>query len=275
MTTTPILDIVSIDYLRLATFDFKTYCDLFALVRRKYTGWRVGRWAQYKMERSQDNVSYGLAQQKGKPHGIFEASGVDAHIFANWLVAQKVVSIDTLYCTRLDLQSTKRIEPRPDYVKMHKRVARPKKLMLGDDGNTLYIGNRESDSFWRIYDKSAPEFIRVEAELKGKQARGGWLFLRHKMDCIHELYAAHLRKSRVPSFLVNQYVSGITPTNLDDLVVAVPVDLESKLLWLQSLDSLVFKLANDHDLNGRTRKLIERWSEYCQDLDKMPTDNDN
>lgn len=252
---------VSIDYIRLATWDFKLYCDLSATIRRKYVGWYKSRWLQYKMERSQDNVSYGLGQQNKKPHAIIEASGVDAHVFFHWLITTQEDSLDRLYCVRLDLQSTRKPSKPFDYVKAHKRLRKPKGLRLGDTGNTLYIGNRESNSFWRIYDKSDTH-IRVEVELKGKQAQGGWLFLTHKPDCIHELYAGHLKRSRVPNVLAKEYMDGHTPADLEEIRVIVPEDLDAKLQWLGTLDALIYKLANDHDTNARMQILMSRWHEY-------------
>lgn len=263
MTTSPVLDIVSIDYVRFSTFDFQVYCDLSAKMRRKFVGWRKSRWLQYKMERSQENVAYGLAEQNGKPHGIFEASGLDAHIFSSWLLeTQSTETIQALKCSRIDLQSTKRLDPKLDYPKVYKRLRDPKRLILGSDGNTIYIGNRKSDSFWRIYDKSE-DCVRVEVELKGRQAQICWNSIGAGND-IAALYATWLEKSRVPKLLVDIYKDGRAPVNEDDLATAVPKDLEKTMLWLQSLDQMFYKMVNDHDYGDRTMALLKRWTEYGQ-----------
>jgi DNA relaxase NicK len=147
-------------------------------------------------------------------------------------------------------------------VQVHKRIAKPKQLILGDDGNTLYIGNRESDSFWRIYDKTE-EHTRCEVELKGNRAKGAWRFLVNNPNDLAQLYSGLLKKSRVPKFLVDYYQHAVQPTDLAQLKTELPEDMEKKLQWLTTLDSLVYKLANDHDMSDRTHVLIKRWYEYC------------
>lgn len=266
MTTTTRKDIVSVDYIRLSTFDFKAYCDISAAMQRKYVGWRKSRWLQYTMQRSQENVSYGIAEQAGKPHGIFEASGADAHIFCHWFLETQHDYTDVVTASRIDLQSTKTKHDKLDYAKTFKRLAEPKKLILGSDGNTLYIGNRESDTFWRLYDKT-PELVRLEIECKGNQAKRVWSGLKNR-ESPAAIYAYYLKRSRVPNYLAEYYATGHDPLSQDDLLLVVPIDLETKFLWLATLDQLVYKLANDHDFGDRTQSLIKRWSEYGQSLDK-------
>ena len=257
-------NLVSIDYLRLATWDFKTYVKLSGEVRKKFIGWRRSKWLQYKMERSHENVSYGIGDQRNQRHGIFEASGVDAHIFFHWLVTTQQKYIDNLYCARIDLQSTKRQHVPLDYVKVHRTQRKPKKLILGDDGNTLYIGNRESNSYWRIYDKSEGQ-VRCEVELKSKQAQKIWKAILNDKS-IAGLYAGLLKASRLPAFIVADYSGGHDVVDLDALKVEVVEDMEAKFFWLSSLDGFVYKLANDHDFADRMPVLINRWSDYCNEV---------
>jgi len=254
--------LVTVDYLRISTFDFKAYTDLTAILHRKYVGWRKSRWLQYSMMRSQDNVGYGLAEQNKKPHGIVEASGVDAHILFNFLMTQDNKITRAFYGSRIDLQCTQKPPRDWSYLESHKRLAKPKQLILGDDGNTLYIGNRQSDTFWRIYDKTDGE-VRVEVELKNKQAKRAWLTLLNGQSP-RDIYNLYLKKSRVPSMMATHYANGIDPMNEDDLARVVPVDLETTFLWLASLDKLVYKMANDHDFAERMGVMLKRWAEYTQ-----------
>lgn len=262
MSTAPT---VSIDYIRIATFDFKVYCDLAAAVRRKFVGWRSSRWLQYKMERSQDNVSYGIGEQSRRKHGIFEASGVDAHIFTSWLLETQGDYLHALYATRIDLQATQQPPKAFSYLKAHKSIKKPKQLILGDDGNTLYVGNRESNTFWRVYDKAEGQ-VRVEVELKNDQAKKAFVALKCG-ESPAALYDYYLAKSRIPTILVRAYIGGNDPKSPDDLRARVPKDLEKTMLWLASLDELMYKMANDHDYGDRTRNLIRRWAEYGQNID--------
>lgn len=259
---TPVLDLVSIDYIRLATWDWQLYLDLAARMRRKWVSWRKTRWLQYAMETHDDKVSYGCATQQDKGHGVIQASGVDAHVLFHWLI-KTVGETDRLklYATRIDLQCTKTRHPNTNYVKMHKRLRKPKQLILGDDGSTLYIGNRESDSYWRLYDKTA-QHTRLEVELKGKQAKAAWLFLQNQPSEIAALYSAHIQKSRIPSLMAHYYQQDILPAKSDDLKPSEDNDLEKKVRWLGTLDRLVYKLVNDHDVGERAREIIQRWHEY-------------
>lgn len=259
----PVLDIVTIDYIRLATFDFKLYIQLAAAMRQKWPGWRGSRWLQYKMEVHDSNhIKYGAGEQSGKAHGIFEATGTQAHIFFNWLI--KVWSqedLHRLYATRIDLQSTKTAHPDQDYIKLHKRLKKPKKLILGDEGNTLYIGNRESDTFWRLYDKTETH-TRLEVEIKGKQAKIAWNLLINDKSKIAALYSRLIQRSRVPKMIAAHYQDCIVPVDEDELIQPADIDIETKFLWLARLDEFVYKLANDHTVGERMNELLTRWYEY-------------
>jgi len=261
----PVADIVTIDYIRLATFNFQHYLELEKRIRQKYVGWRKSRWLQYSMQRSQDSVSYGIAEQDRKPHAVFEASGAQAHMFFHWLKRLPVEYTESLYATRIDLQCTKLAHDDLDYIETHKRLRKPKQLILGDDGNTLYIGNRQSDSYWRLYDKSDLH-VRLEVELKGKQAKAAFrALLAGKQPS--SVFDAKLKKSRVPKYLADYYANGSDALDLADFNDHLD-DMQKKLQWLSTLDQLVYKLLNDHDVGERARLLINRWSEYGQNVDK-------
>lgn len=253
-----ILDHCSIDYLRLATFDFKLYLDVVAALRKKYVGWRPKRWLQYKCQISQEGIVYGLAEQNGQGHGIFQASGAKSHVLAYWFRELLDDRLHNLYCTRIDFQATKTRHEQLDYLEIHKRLARPKRLILGDDGNTLYIGNRESDSFWRLYDKT-DQHTRLEVELKGNQAKRAWTtFTNGTMPT--DIFAAYVKKSRVPQFLARYYANIFDVAKLEKLE---PLDdLQAKLAWMAQLDGLAYKLANDHDVGKRAQEMFRRWAEY-------------
>lgn len=252
-----ILDHVSIDYIRLATFDFQLYLELTKRIRQKYTGWRPKRWLQYKCQTSQEGVTYGIAEQNGRAHGIFEGKGIEAHILAHWF---RRWTQDALYCTRIDLQATKTRYDGFDWLKLHKRIAKPKKLILGDDGNTLYIGNRESDSFWRLYQKEGLH-VRLEVELKGNQAKRAWNTFRNRVEP-SAIFATYAGKSRVPKLVVDFYANLEDATDLEALR---PLEsLEAKLDWFMQLDGLAHKLAKDHDTGERFHRILKRWAEYCE-----------
>ena len=261
----PYPEIATVDYIRLATFNFKTYLDVSSAMRLKFVGWRKSRWLQYKMERSQDNVSYGLGEQSKKPHGIFESSGIDAHVFMVWLLNTQQEHLPEIYATRVDFQVTKQIHPTMDWIKCYKRIAKPKQIIMSDDGNTLYVGNRESDTFWRVYNKTET-LVRAEIELKGNQAKRAWGSLKLG-ESTSDIYNHYLGRSRLPSFLVKYYHDNSAPLSMQELAEVIPKDLETTMSWLATLDGLIYKLANDHDMGPRMEILVNRWAEYVQDLD--------
>ncbi len=263
MSTTSdyVLNTCTIDYIRVATFDFKLYCDISAKMDNKYTGWRSTKWLQYKMRRSQDNVSYGIGEQQKRPHGIFESSGSKAHEFAHWIFRTQQLNLDKLYCTRIDLQVTREFEQRPDYHQLYKRQRKPAQLILGDTGNTLYIGNRESDTFWRLYDKTPTE-IRLEVEIKGNQAKSAFNAFMHNAS-VKEIYQTYLRKSRVPAVLANKYMISEDVLDMSEYRIQADDDMQKKLAWLKQLDELVHKLCNDHDTHDEMLNILSRWTEYA------------
>lgn len=271
-TNQPLLtNVVLVDYLRLATFDHCSYLSILTRLRMQGTGWRGAKWLQYKGQRSAEGFFYGIGRQGKRSHCIIQASGSQSHKLFLWLL--RVISADKLpfYCTRIDLQRTK---PGPDgfnHLAAYKRVQGKKSVIVSDTGSTLYLGARTSDSFWRIYDKTS-ELLRVELELKGRQAKRTWASLMAGLD-LGGIWNTYLLRSKVPNVLVENYRDAGEAVELDKLTEVE--DLDGKLTWLASLDALVFKLANDHDLGQKTHELISRWAEYGQNHDKTLTNDNN
>jgi hypothetical protein len=208
---------------------------------------------------SKEGIFYGAGQQNGRSHAVVEAKGNRAQEFYNWIITKPSIVAGEWYCTRIDLQVTK---PGPDAYDPHKaytRLRKPKGLHLSDTGNTLYVGSRKSDSFWRIYDKT-PELLRVEIELKGKQAKRAFVGLLNGLN-MGGIWNQYMLRSRIPKVLVDRYQTAEEPTEAEPIEDVE--DMQKKLDWLKTLDSLVFKLANDHDTANETAVLISSWTVYC------------
>jgi hypothetical protein len=260
-----ILDAVLIDYLRLATFDYQQWLALLPKLRMMGSGWKGAKWLQYTGQRSKEGYFYGIGEQSKRPHVVLQASGAAAHqLFQRLLPIIEGGGLSTFYCTRIDLQATKQRPEAYKHLAAYKRLRGKKSVILGDDGSTLYIGARTSDTFWRIYDKTA-ELLRVEIELKGKQAKRTWASILQGFE-LGGIWNTYLLRSKVPAMLTEIYRWDGERVDLAELEPVV--DLESKLEWLATLDSLVFKLTNDHDVGERARMLVKRWSEYGQNLDR-------
>jgi hypothetical protein len=254
---------VSIDYIRLATFDFQDYLAVVEKIRQTWIGgWRPKKWLQYKCQiHSDTGIMYGIGEQQGKGHAIIQVSGSTAQVFFHsFLKKIPPCQLRSFYCTRLDLQNTLPPHPETDYHKLFTKIREPKQLILGSTGNTLYIGNRTSATFWRMYDKTDTGQVRLEVELKAEQAKRAWVELLRKRD-IAGIYARYLQKSRVPSVIADYYREDIVSATMP--AETQIEDIQKKLEWLRTLDSLVYKLANDHDTHEKTTELINRWTEYC------------
>lgn len=139
-----------------------------------------------------------------------------------------------------------------------------KSLIQSSTGITLYVGSRTSDTYWRLYDKTEST-LRCELELKGKQVKRAWLAIA-KGEQLGGIFNRFLKVSRVPNVYVKYFWSAKDAANLPE--VEKVVDLEAKLEWLKSLDKLVYKLANDHDTAEGLARLIDRWAEYVEDIDR-------
>lgn len=255
-----ILNTLMVDYLRLATFDHQAYLKILPGLRQQGSGWKGAKWLQYSGQRSEEGFFYGLGEQSGRGHFIIQASGAMSHKLYIWLRRVLAAEMLPFYCTRIDLQATKSRPEGFDHLASYKRIRGKKSVILGDDGHTLYIGARTSDTFWRIYDKTA-EYLRVEIEIKGKQAKRSWQALLAGEE-IDGVWNRFLLRSRVPKMLVDAYRGTGEAVELEDLEIVE--DLEGKLAWLAQLDGLAWKLANDHDVGERARGIFKRWSEYGQ-----------
>lgn len=259
----PVTDTTLIDYFRIATFDSITYYKLSATIERKWSQWRPGGWMQYKGRQNADKIFHGMGEQSGRAHCVIHASGSFAHVFYLWFKEQPASVQNAFYCTRVDLQRTQ-IRPATEYrIRAYKRLSGKKRLIQDDTGITLYIGARTSDTFWRLYDKTE-KHLRCEMELKGKQARKVGLALSSG-ESISGIWNRVLLRSKVPKIYVDYFRSKAEPATLPQLE-DVP-DYDSKVKWLATLDSLVFKLVNDHEVGERTTTIIARWAGYAALLD--------
>ena len=259
----PVLDATLIDYIRIATFDTVAYARLCAGLEKKYHEWKPKRWQQYKGRESTGNVFHGIGQQKRRAHYIIAVSGFQAQDFFRWYQSQLETITVAFYCTRIDIQRTQ-VRPAKEYrLASYKRLAGKKSLIQSDTGMTLYIGSRTSDSYWRIYDKTA-QALRCEVELKGKMAKRCWMALSNG-EKIGAVWNRVILRSRVPKIYVDYYRADSEPATLPELDESP--DLEGKLQWLATLDSLVYKLCKDDDLGERAATIIARWAGYAGLLD--------
>ena len=252
-----------VDYFRIATFDPIQFYKLTAALERQYTGWYPKKWLQYRGRQSSNGVFHGIGEQGKRPHFLIQVSGQSSHHFFQWLSNYNEGSLTTFYCTRIDLQRTQ-TRPTKEYRRIaHKRLRGKKSLIDSDTGLTLYIGARTSDTFWRLYDKD-DTLLRVEVEIKGTLAKRAWVALRMG-EQLPGIWNRFLLKSRVPKVYTDLYRDNGEVADLP--LIEEAEDLQPKLQWLQTLDSLIFKLINDHDTSEATKQLVRRWNQYADAVD--------
>lgn len=266
-TSQPVTDCTLVDYFRIATFDIITYYNLSAKIEQNWSSWKPHKWLQYKGRKNVDGVFHGIGDQAGRAHCIIAVSGSFAHLFYLWFKGQPDTVRNAFYCTRIDLQRTQ-AQPSKEYRQVaYKRLRGKKSLITSDTGTTLYIGSRTSDIFWRLYDKTETT-LRCEAELKGKLAKRAYLALSLG-ESISGVWNRILLRSKVPQIYVDYFRSDGEPAELPRLDEVI--DLDTKLKWLASLDSLVYQLVNDSDVGERAGLIIARWADYAGILDNYGT----
>lgn len=264
----PALDITLIDYIRIATFDSIAFWHLCAEMEKKYHEWRPHKWQQYKGRKSASNVFHGIGRQKNRAHYIAHCSGAQAHYFWRWFNGLPDSVTSRFYATRIDLQRTKNRPLLEHRIKAYRRLRGTNSLIQSKTGITLYIGARTSDTYWRLYDKTEST-LRCEIELKGKQVKRAWMAMEQG-ESLGGIFNRFLKLSRVPNVYVKHFWAANDAAKLPEAEKVV--DLGGKLEWLKSLDSLVYKLANDHDTAESLARLIDRWAEYAEDIDRPGAD---
>ncbi len=262
-TSQPVIDATLVDYLRIATFDIITYYKLSAEIERKWAHWQPHKWLQYKGRQNADTIFHGIGEQSKGAHCVISVSGSFAHLFYLWFNSRPKSVTSAFYCTRIDLQRTHN-QPAKEYrLTAYKRLRGSKSLIQSDTGTTLYIGSRTSETFWRLYDKTATT-LRCELEMKGSLARRAGISLESG-ESIGSVWNRILLRSKVPKVYVEYFRADCEPAILPDL--AEPPDLAKKTAWLATLDSLVYKLLQDDDVGERTTTIIARWAGYAGLLD--------
>jgi hypothetical protein len=249
---------VQCDWLTLATFKFSPYSFLAALLTEKYPqGWKHGRWLQYEGKANNLGIFYGHATQSGgREHYILKISGNMADVLLLDLLAE--TWIDAFYATRIDIQKTRSIpkwwKPRDlyDWLKIHSYTT---SIVQSTTGTTLYIGNRQSGRFTRIYEKDLGEkFLRFEIELKRHHAHNAFDYLKEGSSLI-SLYYSHLLKIPFPEEFLADYLPSDAP-ELDLRLKSREIDQQKQIDWLKTLVPKFRQMANDHDIGPRVRDIF-------------------
>lgn len=246
-----IINTPAIDYWRATTGSLSQMDDL---SRELIGGGDVGeKWhfLQYHGNRF-GSVGMGSAVQNGEPSYIIDISGETSDDLFERLV------YSDMKMTRLDLQIT---VPKPkdwDTVEFHftmemddwpNGIKRDVQTRLNKGNDTVYIGDRTSERFIRVYVKES-DYIRFEVEFKGTQAVTAWKMVkngkRYAMAgvLLHEI-------ASLPYAPVFRPMKGCLLRH-SDVEIKVPTQRKTstnttKLRWLASLLPTIERMMNDHD----------------------------
>lgn len=260
-----------VDYLRLATWDFTTYTRLAAQIRAKFPGeWSGRHWLQYNGHQNPGHgIFYGSGDQGDRKHFVASASGTNAQIFFDFILAQSPITLAKLYCTRIDLQQT---IAHPDIVlrKVFKACPRKTKTWIESDTDTLYIGARGSEAFTRLYQKLEKKWLRLEHEFKGHRARSIFLQAVQSGTPAKVLQSHFITATR--RCKMGTWVQLYFDMRLDIIEVAVkseiPEELELELgrkkRYLNNTEMALGKYLDDDDLCADTIAAIERLAVYAR-----------
>lgn len=253
----------SLDYLRLASFDF----NYASLIAEFMTGWpgefKRGRWLQYKGWKC-DALFVGVGEQDGKRHVVVSASGSAANDLARWMRNDR-----GFYCTRIDVQRT--IEkPRQGNLRRirHETKTKNTTIIESRENDTLYIGSRTSDCFTRLYEKVLDDiWLRLEFELKGARARAAWGAILHGKTA-DSVFCHYLSKSKLPKRVKAWYKSPGDDKGLEADRQIVEHGDRMKLRWLMSLTASMEKAMSTHEIGEQVKELVRAWATFADNLDK-------
>lgn len=257
-----------IDYLRLGTWDSSAYCAVADKINQHFLT-KPGHWLQYHGRRAKDGTAFhGTGNQGGKIHHVCHISGDDAEQWAHHL--KLAVSGDTLYCTRIDVQTTikhpKNYDPLVFY-ELAKRKSRS--VILNPETSTVYLGARSSDLFMRMYEKIVLDkmYLRLEFELKGAYSRNWWSHWRSAPEEIDMLFTSCVNRMRIPE----PYASWFNPDgDKTDILNAekLKADLAQRLDYLRNTETAMLRYLHDHSTQEYVIAFAERLAASIKKLDE-------
>lgn len=252
-----------IDYLRLATWDLRTYTNFAAIINEHYLT-KPAHWLQYHGRRSDDGgVFHGQGTQGMRSHYITHSSGEQSDTWARYFLDKKLDA----YCTRLDIQVTIAEPKEHDGRELYEKVHRHTKSIVQSPGvTTVYIGARASQLFIRVYEKVIDKrYLRCEFELKQDYARNAWSHLVLQKVSIDDLFNSCLKRSGLMDpwrtwFEVNSDRSDALSGE------KLAADLQNQLLYIRNTEIALERLLHLHSTQQAVYGLIGRLERKARNL---------
>lgn len=229
----------------------------------------------------------GVATQAGKLHGLLSVGGDVAHdavmndfsvgIEKPFMTEKEVttkIEIIEPRCTRVDLQltvplleeySARGLTDQLRSGHWSRKGAAPQVDVYdsADGMDTVYVGSRSSNRFWRIYVKAADEgkYLRFEVEYKGRRARKVFSIVHPDPGSIGPILLNEWSVAPDVDEKTWNSIGEVLEAYGKGLDVPVPrarVSNDRTLRWMNRVVWPVIKRQlKDHDTGPRTRRVLE------------------
>lgn len=250
-----------IDYLRLASWSDGVAALHLGDFRQIAHDWKPGRWLQYHGQYSADsNAYYGIGEQNGRRHYVMRLAGASSS-----KLGEMARDWEDCYCTRFDVQVT--VE-RPsvwhtmvEYTNLDSGK-RQKSLIDSATGATIYIGNRTSETFCRLYEKLVDNqaFLRLEFELKGKKADAAYRAWRGDPAIVDTIWSTLFTDFGLPERIEKHFAPSRPDAMPELLRVTRSVEKERIAEWLGGLGTSIARYGNDPDIGDMVRAFVRDWA---------------
>lgn len=225
-----------------------------------------------------NGVFLGRAIQNKRRHAMLQASGAAAHgIFPFLEFDAKEVR-----CTRIDLQVTVDLPAGYDARALYDDIKEwdtdgkqrtPSLVESGDGLDTVYIGNRQSDRFTRIYVKPLADgsrAIRFETEFKGEHADNVVQQLIADPDNLERLLAGEVDALPPLKFGLSERFRSVLGHNPRRSKPKRKDALTGGLRWLTNqVNPAMLRLMNDHEVGYTVRNIVRSWAAEADEIDGL------
>jgi len=250
---------VQCDWLTLCSWKFNAYSAMAGHMRQFIQkGWKRARWLQYEGFSLKSGLFYGRGMQDNKEHYILRITGHDAPGMEMHIREQPWSN--EFYCSRIDLQKTRSF---PDWwvprevMDRLEDLGRAVSMVQSSTGSTIYIGNRTSGRFCRMYEKNKDgKILRLEIELKKAHARIAWDYILDGTS-INDIYSSHLKKLMLPETAWEQDYLPTGAAELDLKQHLLLTNNQRRLNWLHTLTNTLVKMCNDHEIGNQTQWFLQ------------------
>ena len=247
-----IINTPSLDYWRATTSDYQRYREIVEeLLPNKEEERDMWRFQQYKGEQL-DGIAHGFAEQNGEDSYIVDVSGENADN------KRLILGYSDMKLTRLDIQYTIK---KPDYwdtiefyyqmeLGVWPNAKRHVEARINEGNDTIYIGDRTSERFIRVYVKET-DYVRFEVEFKKTLAVKAWRAIRNGgRSVMAGILLSEI--SRLPqSNFLDELVKELHPWSggaaVDMTVQRVKSTDIKRVKWLASLLPTIKRMMYDSD----------------------------